>query len=193
MAKQKVSKKDTASKLEGQRQRQAEIIQNLRRTNRWILWAAAILIFFLLLGMLIMGYASNWWQDPQTNDRTSQFEADAGQGNSTGADQSGQSTTGTRSTGSTTTTNNTTTNNTTNPDNSVTPPKTALEILLEEIALGDNINDIKARADELGLSLECHNTLIAIQECEFSDGTNTITTKNLITGDSITGILNNLN
>lgn len=171
-------------------------IEQLKRTNRWILWIAAIIIFFLLLGMLIMGYASNWWQEPETADRTGSFSTDSGQNGSSGT--SGQNGGGGNGSGSTntsressSTTNNTTTNNNTTNDNT-NNSKSLIETLLEEIEPGDDIDTIIARATQLGIDVDCSNTLIAVQECKFSAGDYTITTKNLITDDGITGILNNL-
>jgi hypothetical protein len=198
MAKKHVSK-GAVSKLESQKQQQRRLIQKLRQTNRWLLWAVAIAIFLLLLLGLITGYASNWWQNPEASDRTSQFDADDGAGGASSNGQNNGSRTSTNTSGeesSSTTETNTTTNNSTTTNNtdstSTDDSKSLLEIFLEEIAVGDNIDDVTTRANELGIGVECHNTLLAIQECEFTSGGNTVTTRNLITSNSITAILDNL-
>lgn len=191
--------KNKVSKLEDKQRQQARLVDRLRRTNRWILWLGAIIIFFLLLGMLLMGYASNWWQDPETADRTSSFAADSGSNqdglSGTGSDTSTSTSRSTESAGETSTsTTTTTTNNTTN--NTTTPSdanKSLIEQLLAEIEVGDDIDEIRARATQLGIDVDCNNTLVAVQECTFTAGDYNITTKNLITNDGITGLLNNLN
>ncbi len=196
----KQARKDAVSKLESKQERQSRLIDKLKQTNRWLLWVAVIAIFLLLLCGLVMGYASNWWNNPETSDRTSQFESDAQDGSGGTASTSNRngssnsSSTNSSSSGSDKTTSTTKETTVTNNSNTSTDNnKKLLETFLEEIAVGDNINDTINRANELGIATDCHNTLVAVQECEFTAGDYSVTTRNLITSDSITGILDNLN
>lgn len=195
-------KKDTSKsfdKLKSEQQRQSKELGRVKRYNRWLMWAGGVLAIVLLLCMLIMGYATNWWQKPV---RTSQKLSDSGQssgntdqtspaGGSGGSTTERASETSNSSHGSTTTTNNTTTNTTTN-NNTATDSSTVLKKFLDELSLGQNIDEVKAEATRLGIDVDCKTELGLVEVCELSKDGQTITIKALTTNDQISGITANL-
>jgi cytoskeletal protein RodZ len=89
----------------------------------------------------------------------------------------------------TTTTNNTTTNNP-SPTPAPTPnpqPNPGLLSLYADSSVGGNIESILENAQLLGLSKSCR-TSVLIQICEITDGTLTVTTKNLLGTGIVTSL-----
>lgn len=208
------------NKLEAEQRKQSRIIAGFKRRNRLFVWLGAAVVVLLLFSIFTMGYASNWWQDPIRTSQFAQDGSDGGSLANEGTSDDTRSTVTSRNGGGsnsssnsrdTTTTNNNTTRETSNSKTETNNTKTtentssdssntdidssdvpsSLQILLDEIDTGDNIDGILARADELGIEPDCHTVLLVVQECTFNVGGHTITTKNLITDDSITGITSN--
>lgn len=201
--------------LQAKQRRQSRLIDFYKRQHTWVVAGACAIVLLALLFTGLMGYATNWWQNPT---KTSQFgltpQTGAGTvdgassaatpsgtvstGSGGGSSQSGGSstaketnstTTNNTSTSDKTTSTNTTTNttNNTNTGNTTDEVSSALKTLYNDAGLGSNINDLKARADEQGVGYNCTVTLLTVQECTFSQGGNSFTTKNLITNPAITG------
>ncbi len=190
--------------MKAKESQQAKQLAQYKKQKEWISWAAAAIGILVLLLLATLGYASNWWVGnsrtasftptastiPDTSGTASTQSTAGGSGGNGGGGSGGGSTSTTErsSTSTSTTTNNTTTNN-----NSGTNGGGTLADFLASIKVGDNVNSTLDRARALGLGVDCHNELVAVQVCTVSDGSgNVVTLKNLLGGDVLTGITDNL-
>ncbi|HTE57937.1 MAG TPA: hypothetical protein VK694_04290 [Verrucomicrobiae bacterium] len=186
--------------------RQKEKIKKLKKSQMWMKRGIIAALIVILLLLLLLGYATDWTKglrkDKTTTPISSNLDslqgADGAAGAANGGGGTGTNTrtgtnTGTTSntgttregTSTTSTTNNTTT---TNPATPTTNQPGVLETLLAQVNAGDTIDDAKTLANSLGVQVGCTQNLI-IQTCEFSDGTSTVSTKNLLGTGLITSVI----
>lgn len=179
--------------------RQKEQIKKLKKSQMWMKRGIIAALIVILLLLLLLGYATDWTKGlrkdktattPISSNLDSLQGADGAGGAGAGGTRTGTNTgtstnTGTTREGtSTTTTNNTTT---TNPG-TTTNQSGILETLLGQINAGDSIDEAKNLANSLGVQVSCTQNLV-VQTCEFSDGTSTVATKNLLGTGLITSII----
>ncbi len=176
--------------------RQQEQLAAYKKQRQWLTWAAITIAILVLLLIATWGYASNWWLGNAT--RTSSFTPASQEPDTTSTTNPASTTTngGTSTTGggggTTTTNNSTTTNTSTTTTNTKPSPTSSLIDFLNSTHVGDTVNSTLDRARALGLHASCHTEVLVVQVCEVSDDNgNTVTTKNLLSGDGLTGVTAN--
>lgn len=215
MPKAKTKQPTTVATMERKQKKQDQMIEQYKNQRRWITWAACIILVLLFLFTSVMGYATNWWQDPtktSTLNATPTASTDtSGTGSTDASTQNGTTTTGgstktntntnsdtthatstTNSTTSNNTTSNTTNTSTTTNNDTTTPSKTGLITQLQQfyddLNVGGSLNDAITQAQNLGISYSCETQLLTIRVCTFTQGGQTVTLKSLLGNDSITGL-----
>lgn len=208
MAKAKGKTKRSNGELKQVEQKQAKQqkqIAKYEKNQRLMKWIAIILLILLLLALLAAGYATDWTRglnkDSGTGTTTSGNLDSAGQpANNTGGGGSGGGSGGNGGNGSnggggstsTTTNNSTTTTNTTTTN----PPggggeNTLIDELIQlynDTGIGDNVNDLIARANSLGIDVQCTDDIL-IRDCTFSVDGQEFTVRTALGTGLVTGIL----
>lgn len=171
-----------------------KLLAAYQRQQTWLKWTVVGLLMLVVLLILLLGYATDWFQGirkdslqslptsgqpNETTGNTAQQPAEGTTNNRTSTD----STTNTSRESTTTTTNNTT-STTTHP-----APSPSLLALYSDANAGDSLQIIIDEANSLGLDVECEDGLLGFRVCTVRDDNGTtVTIKGL--NDLITSVLN---
>ena len=184
-------------KIEQKQERQQKTIQKLEKKERFMKWLAVGVLILILLALLTAGYATDWTRGLKKNASLgNQVEGGLeAAGQPVSKTDSSTNTTGTtaKETSTSTTTNNSSTT-TDNNDTTTDPNKNLIDSLISlynDTSVGGNVDDLIARAQALGIDVNCGNELL-IQNCTFTAAGESIATKNILGTGTITSLLDNI-
>ena len=208
------------SKTDEKNKRLQKALKKLKKKEHWMKWGLIAAIIIILLLLLFLGYATDWARglhkasttplatglDSQSTAADESSNANTGSGGgSNGGGGGGGSTsqTGTSNTTKESTNNSTSTNTTTNTSSTTTNNNTdnggggggstssdELITLYNSSSVGEPIQNIIARGNDLGLAPTC-TTGVLIETCTYSEGDQVVTIKSIAATGLVTSITQN--